>query len=144
MTAARRPSFEHLERARDSLAAASSPMEMLEACEALTAAARALETEQRNAIAAAAAKAIGEPRLTSYTPYAHKPVEAARKGHQLFIGEELHTVTGKPVCSDRRVVLTLKRGGPISSSGSDVRLSFPIGARLTFVAGVRINGVWQG
>lgn len=133
-----------IDEANTALAVAQTPIGRLEACEALVAAAQALETAQRNAIAAAAAKANGEGRSLSYTPYEHKTVETARKGHQVFIGEELHTVVGVTGRWAARVVLRMKRGGPNAASAADVRLSFPAGARLTFVAGVRINGVWQG
>lgn len=133
-----------IDEANTALAVAQSARERLDAAEALAAAAQAIATEQRNAIAEAARKANGEGRGMSYTPYEDKAVETALKGHQLFIGDELHTLTGKPLCNPGRTVLHLKRGGPNAAAPSDVRLSFPTGTRLTFVAGVRLNGVWQG
>lgn len=133
-----------IDEANTALCVAQSPRERLDAAEALIAAAQDIATRQRNAIAEAARIANGGGRSCSYTPYELKAVETARKGHQLFIGDELHTVTGKPICNPQRTVLALKRGGPATQAPSDVRLSFPAGTRLTFVAGVTLNGVWQG
>lgn len=85
----------------------------------------------------------GKGRSMSCTPYA-LTVERLRKGHQLFIGAELHTIAVIRGRNAARVELRLKRGGPNAQTPADVRLSFPTGTPLEAVAGVCIDGVWQG